>query len=79
MAFTIIIVDTCIIFSSLFICRYGETNLHYANYRLSDIRDYKANSLDRIPIYPRNVSPDESISADMPINVPIFTERLDGR
>lgn len=58
--------------------KYGETNVHFVDYRLSDIRDYKAKSLDRIPIYPRNVSPDESISADMPVNVPIFTERLDG-
>ena len=63
----------------IFPFRYGETNLHHTNYRLSDIKDYKARSLDRIPIYPGNGSPTESVNADMPVNVPIFTEKLDGR
>ena len=66
-------------FLLLSIHRYGETNLHHTNYRLSDIKDYKAKSLDRIPIYPNDVSPSESVNGGIPVNVPIFTEKLDGR
>ena len=71
--------ETFIGLKRVIVFRYGETNLRYANYRLSDVRDYKMKALDRIPIYDNNVSPDDSVNADLLVNVPIFTEKLDGR
>ena len=65
-------------------CRYGETNMHFVNYRLSDIREFKEQALDRIPIYTpehdnrRSLANSISKEHDINIHVPIFKEILNG-
>ncbi|XP_045207056.2 uncharacterized protein LOC123559381 [Mercenaria mercenaria] len=59
--------------------KYGETNMKYVNYRLSDLRDNKK-AVDKVPIYPEPRTPDDSISIrdDISIQVPVFIEKLNG-
>ncbi|XP_060567655.1 uncharacterized protein LOC132726360 [Ruditapes philippinarum] len=60
--------------------KYGETNMKYLNYRLSDLRENKEKTIDKMPIYPEPRTPDDSVSIrdDISIQVPVFMEKLNG-
>lgn len=58
------------------VSKYGETNLKFVNYRLSDVREMK----ERSPVYAEPPTPEDSVSmrGDISFHVPVFTEKLNG-
>jgi hypothetical protein len=54
--------------------------MKYLNYRLSDLRENKEKTIDKMPIYPEPRTPDDSVSIrdDISIQVPVFMEKLNG-
>ncbi|KAL4229601.1 hypothetical protein ACF0H5_012639 [Mactra antiquata] len=69
--------------STKFVDRYGETNMKYMNFHLSDIRDHKIKTGDNVTMY-QEPEPVTMVTEPIPqhdsisVQVPVFMERLDG-